>query len=186
MDTMAIEFLEAGRYVQHSSETLNAWLARRGIRSTPGDEAIWPLNELFGAVCDLLQSAARGEQPPAQAIDLVNAASAGAPLAPQLHWPPDHAPRVWETTASSSEQYVQGLIARSAIELTTLAGADRLRMCAAWPCERLFVTQNARRRWCSETCGSRKRVARHAAKQKARDSDTGRPGSAPGAGAGPP
>jgi predicted RNA-binding Zn ribbon-like protein len=184
---IAIDFLEADEgQVVHQVDLMNAWLGRRGIRSVLDEDARWPMYDLYVAVRDLLYAAARGDPPPQRAIDLVNAASASAPTAPQLHWPAGRAPSVWETTGATSQEYIRGLISRSAMELTSLPGNDRLRMCRAWPCERLFVTSNPRRRWCSEVCGNRERVARFAARQKARDSGSDRPGSAPAAGAGPP
>lgn len=169
MDPIALDFAGDERRVTGGVDALNTWLRGRGIRSELGAETEPPIPQLFGAVRDLLQAAARGERPPQDAVDVVNAASAGAPTAPQLHWPADRPPRVWETTAAAPQQHVQGLIARSAMELVTLGGPERLRTCAAPRCERLFITANQRRRWCSDTCGTRERVARHAARRKARD-----------------
>src|SRR3954453_22232081 len=112
LQPIAIDFLEADAgQVNRSDDALNAWLGGRGIRSTLDEGASFAMYDLFTAVRDLLHACARGEQPPSQAIDLVNAASAAAATAPQLHWPPGRAPRVWETTTATPQQYVEGLIA---------------------------------------------------------------------------
>jgi predicted RNA-binding Zn ribbon-like protein len=183
MERIALDALDFRDRAGHGVDALNAWLSSRGIHSALEPDA--PVQELLDAVRQVLAAAARGGQPAPAALDLVNAASAGAPTAPQLHWPRESGPRVWETTPAPSGEFVLGLIARSAIDLATLGGRERLRACEASPCQRLFVSSNPRRRWCSETCGNRARVARHAARQKARDSGSGRPDSVPGAAAGP-
>jgi predicted RNA-binding Zn ribbon-like protein len=185
---IALDLVEAdeGSAVR-SIDDLNMWLARHRIRSVLPEGAYQPMRELLSAVRDVLEAAACNRQPSTQAINAVNSASADAPTAPQLSWPADDAPTVWHTTPSTSERHVQGLIAHSAIELASLQGKDRLRMCESESCGRLFVTSNPRRRWCSSAiCGNRERVRRHTARRRATGSDTGPLGSAPEAGAAPP
>ncbi|MDX6552232.1 MAG: hypothetical protein QOH74_720 [Gaiellales bacterium] len=185
---IALDLVEADKgSAVRSIDDVNVWLARHRIRTVLPEGAYQPVRELLSAVRDVLEAAARNRQPSTQAVNAVNSASVHAPTAPQLSWPADGAPTVWHTTSSTPERHVQGLIAHSAIELVSLQGRDRLRMCESESCGRLFVTSNPRRRWCSSAiCGNRERVRRHTARRRATGSGTGRPGSAPEAGAAPP
>src|SRR5581483_3586464 len=139
--------------------------------------------ELQAAVRDLLRSSVHGAPPEPAALDLVNLRSAGAPLAPQLNWPATTGPSLWRSsTAGDAVDATLAAVARSVIELLGGPDRERLRVCPAPGCERVFVARDPRRRWCSSrSCGNRVRVARHAARRRAaRDSGSGRPGSAPG------
>ena len=118
----------------------------------------------------LVRAHAGGLHPPQHAVDLVNAASSQAAVAPQLNWPAAGRPRMWLATAADSEAHVRGLVARAAVELLTGPDRDRLQVCQAPGCQRVFVSANRRRRWCSATgCGNRVRVARHAARRREED-----------------
>ena len=153
-----------------SPDGAGRWLARHGIRSDVSEAALPALLDLRGAVGTLVRAHAGGLHPPQHAVDLVNAASSQAAVAPQLNWPAAGRPRMWLATAADSEAHVRGLIARAAVELLTGPDRDRLRVCQAPSCERVFVSANRRRRWCSAAgCGNRVRVARHAARRRASD-----------------
>jgi predicted RNA-binding Zn ribbon-like protein len=86
-------------------------------------------------------------------------------VAPQLNWPVNGRPRMWLSTSGDSGAHVLGVIARSVIELLTGERA-RLRVCEAHGCRRVYLSASARRRWCSDACGNRVRVARHAARRQ--------------------
>jgi predicted RNA-binding Zn ribbon-like protein len=64
----------------------------------------------------------------------------------------------------SGDDDVEAAISRDAINLLTSPSAARLRECAADDCDRLFLQDHGRRRWCSQACGDRTRAARHYAK----------------------
>jgi len=150
-----------------SPEQATAWLAAHGIRVRVSEAGLRSLRDLRGAVSELVHAQAGRAQPPTSAVDAVNAASAAASVAPQLNWPAAARPRMWLATTADSEAHARGLVARAAIELVTGADRDRLRICAAPGCERVFVSANPRRRWCSgSSCGNRVRVARHAARRR--------------------
>ncbi len=143
------------------------WLEQRRIRSalTPGSER--SLAELREAIENLLRAAARGSQPAAAALGTVNAASAAAPVADQLDWPAGGRPRRWLATSAAPPEHVFALLARSAIDL--VVGSEPgppLRECEAPGCGRIFAAANPRRRWCSTTCGTRVRVARHSSRRR--------------------
>jgi predicted RNA-binding Zn ribbon-like protein len=74
---------------------------------------------------------------------------------------------MWLSTPAGPDAAVIGAVARSAIELLSGRDRDRLRVCAAHGCERLFLARGRRQQWCSPACGNRVRVARHANRRRA-------------------
>ena len=163
---LAIEFIDArlGPDLDDAGATAR-WLVHRGIRSEPTAADLAELTRLQSTADHLLRTAVTGEAAKAAAIDHLNACSAAAAVAPQLNWPPNGRPRMWLSTSGSSGAHVLGVIARSVIELLTGERA-RLRMCEAHGCRRVYLSASARRRWCSDACGNRVRVARHAARRQ--------------------
>src|SRR6478609_1000257 len=160
---LAIEFIDPGLGpdLEHAGAT-SRWLFHRGIRSDPAPAE---LARLQSTADHLLRTAVTGEAADAGAIDHLNACSAAAAVAPQLNWPVNGRPRMWLSTSGDSGAHVLGVIARSVIEL--LAGERaRLRVCEAHGCRRVYLSASARRRWCSDACGNRVRVARHAARRQ--------------------
>ena len=163
---LAIEFIDSrlGPDLDDAGATAR-WLVRRGIRSEPTAAELAELSRLQSTADHLLRSAVTGEAATAGAIDHLNACSAAAAVAPQLNWPPNGRPRMWMSTSGDSGAHVLGVIARSVIELLTGERA-RLRVCEAHGCRRVYLSASARRRWCSNACGNRVRVARHAARRQ--------------------
>jgi predicted RNA-binding Zn ribbon-like protein len=162
---LALEFIDrSADDALATAASATAWLGRRRIRSAlpPGSEPA--LAGLRTAVDDLLRAAAGRGEPPTEALDRINAASAAAPVAQQLDWPSRAQPRTWLAATATPEQHVHALIARSAIALVAGDAPGTLRACRAHGCSRLFLATNPRRMWCSTACGNRVRVARHAAR----------------------
>ncbi|QRP50743.1 CGNR zinc finger domain-containing protein [Amycolatopsis sp. FDAARGOS 1241] len=60
---------------------------------------------------------------------------------------------------------VTSLLARQAVRLFGSEERRRLRACAAPGCANYYLSGHGRRRWCSQTCGNRARVARFNDKQ---------------------
>lgn len=148
-------------------EDLRRWLeAERGRLGECefGVAHIERIRALRDAVRSLLSASAQGATPPADALEAVNAASGGAPIAPQLEVGGDSQLQTVERT-TDGEPLAQLLakLARSAI--TLLAGPDRnrLHVCNAPSCGMLFL---GARRWCCAACGNRARAARHYQRQK--------------------
>jgi predicted RNA-binding Zn ribbon-like protein len=145
-----------------------SWLRGHGLRGDLSDDGLQALRDLRTAVERLLRAAATGDDPPADALDQLNARSAEAAVCPQLNWPADGRPRMWLSTPAGGDAAALGAVARSAIDLLSGPDRERLRVCEAHACERLFLATTARRRWCSAACGNRVRVARHAARYRLR------------------
>jgi predicted RNA-binding Zn ribbon-like protein len=163
---LAIEFIDprAGPDL-HDAGATASWLVHRGIRSEPPADDLAELARLRSTADHLLRTAVTGEAATVGAIDHLNACSAAAAVAPQLNWPPNGRPRMWLSTSGDSGAHVLGVIARSVIELLT-GDRARLRVCEAHGCRRVYLSASARRRWCSDACGNRVRVARHAARRQ--------------------
>jgi predicted RNA-binding Zn ribbon-like protein len=144
------------------------WLRAHGLRADVDAATVEDLRALRQAVDALLRAAAADAAPPAAALDRLNACSAAAAACLQLNWPSAGAPRMWLSTPAGPDTAVLGAFARSAIELLAGPDRERLRVCEAHGCDRLFLTATARRQWCSPACGNRVRVARHAARYRLR------------------
>lgn len=100
--------------------------------------------------------------PADQALDRLNSAAAGEPVAPQLVWHRGEAPSVrLLSTEDDPGVRIVAALARAAVDF--LAGPQRelLRACTAPRCVRYFVKGHGRQEWCKPACGNRARVARH-------------------------
>lgn len=117
------------------------------------------IRELRDAVRELLAAAAAGESPPVEALERVNAASAGVPVMAQLHVDEGGSLTAGEL-AEDRDPLAQLLaaLARSAIDLLTGRSRERLKLCTAPSCGMFFL---GTRRWCCSACGNRARAARH-------------------------
>lgn len=60
----------------------------------------------------------------------------------------------------------QARIARSAIEILGTDKRSRLRFCTPPGCGVYYLASRPQQRWCSPRCGTRTRVARHAARSR--------------------
>ena len=111
-----------------------------------------------------LFAAAEGRALPPEAVAAINAASAGS-----LSYPVLGGDGVLEEAVVTGDSFAhfRAFVARSAMAI--LAGADRGRLdvCRAPGCGMLFLRRGAAQRWCSDGCGNRSRVARHAERRRA-------------------
>jgi predicted RNA-binding Zn ribbon-like protein len=116
-------------------------------------------------VRELLASTTADQPLSGDAVAAVNGASRGAPSWLELV---DQRTAVLRTTGSTTDR-ILAHYARSAIEIVA-EGAARLSTCPAPSCGMFFRPHRAGQRWCSKTCGTRARVARHyQTRQPARD-----------------
>lgn len=149
---------------------LASWLAANEDHLGPSaPEVALRLGDFRGlrsAVRDAVAAGVAGAPPPAEAIRVLNDASAAVPSAPALDLS-DGRPRRVERPAATPSQtvWILATIASSAIDLLGGSNRERLRICAARRCGRVFVASRSRRVWCSAACGNRTRVARHHARR---------------------
>jgi predicted RNA-binding Zn ribbon-like protein len=150
-------------------EDLSRWLEAERVRLGDCAFAVAHLDEiraLRDAARSLLTASAQGTTPPPEALDHLNAASAAAPMAPQLEAGSDGRLRTVERAAEGNPlAQLLGRLARSAIALLTGPDRERLQVCAAPSCGMFFLGS---RRWCCAACGNRARAARHYQRTKAR------------------
>ena len=145
---------------------LAGWLVAHGLRSRRGvairDEDLDRMRQLRSAIRAAFTARAAGRRPPRFAMTMINVAAALVPSTPRLGWSEDGPVqvRVWAENAQSTDIALAEIAANA---ISTLLGGcgDRLRVCEAHGCNRMFIADHRRRRWCSRTCGNRVRVARH-------------------------
>jgi predicted RNA-binding Zn ribbon-like protein len=145
-----------------TADDLRRWLVAE--RERLGDcafalDRLPEIRALRDAVREVLLAAAKGAMPPSKVLEHLNAASAAAPVTPQLDAGSDGELRVDELPAGGDPlARLLGRLARSAIALLTGPEPERLHICDAPSCGMLFLGQ---RRWCCAACGNRARAARH-------------------------
>ena len=141
---------------------LGAWLDEWHAIDRMDDAVLLRLGE-FRSLRDHVRTAlARAVERvpiPDDAVDELNAASAGAPTWPILRVGGGTAVLGIATSDTSVTTTILASIARSAIELLGGSEAGRLRDCPA--CGRFFLASRPSHVWCSGACGNRTRVARH-------------------------
>jgi predicted RNA-binding Zn ribbon-like protein len=142
---------------------LSSWLLEHDLltgEATVSDSDLTRFRALRDAVRTLLRCAVDGQRAPADAVRIVNHASATAPPALRLDWSTNR-PRRQQPTSTASDPVLaaEGKIAADAIELLTGERAATLLACPA--CVRFLLKDHSRRRWCSAKCGERVRAARY-------------------------
>ena len=150
---------------------LAGWLLAHGLTSRRGaaipDEDLDRMRQLRSAIRAAFTARAVGRRPPRSAMTMINVAAALVPSTPRLRWSDDGPVqvRVWSENARSTEIALADIAGNA---ISTLVGGlgDRLRLCEAQGCNRMFIADHRRRRWCSRRCGDRVRVARHYRKLK--------------------
>jgi predicted RNA-binding Zn ribbon-like protein len=151
--------------------TLGHWLHARGLTSrrlgAVADEELAGMRRLRTAIRVAFMARAAGRRPPWGAMQTINEAAARVARTPRLRWtgsgPVEEI--VWAAGAAATDAAFAE-IAANAIRMLVGDRGDRLRLCEAHGCNRMFIAEHRRRRWCSRTCGDRVRVARHHAKRR--------------------
>jgi len=145
-----------------SGEDLLAWCGHETERvPAPGaSEAQVRLDEVRAVRDDVfavLLAATAGEPPPSAAAERLNARMLRHPVVRQLGAP---------ARPAVSLDATDELLARVAAATADVVGDDALAYCDAPSCGQFFMRPRAGQRWCSDACGTRARVARHAARHR--------------------
>jgi predicted RNA-binding Zn ribbon-like protein len=147
---------------------LRHWLAAEAERlaglEVDADRDLEPIRALREAIRGLFTAVAEGDELPRGAMNLINEASAAAPVAPRLVIDPDGARSAEPCPESGSIDGLLGALARSAIDLLTTVPEGELRVCRAPSCGMYYL---GGRRWCCSACGNRARAARHYRRHRA-------------------
>lgn len=146
--------------------TLRAWLQTHGITlpgpTRLGANGLERTQQLRAAIRVVFTARARHQAPSAEALDTINAAARLAAPVSQLRWTASGPERTSVAPGDAAPgDAVLAQLAADAIDTVTGETADQLRRCEAPGCNRLFLADHHRRRWCSRACGDRARVARH-------------------------
>lgn len=151
-----------------SPAELERWLLSHPELGGPTAELTLRLGD-FRALRDsvraaLVAASERRPMPP-DAVRVLNEASGAVPQVLLLDMA-DGSPRADRAGRGGSRAAeVLASIARSAILLLGGSNRERLRVCPADRCGRVFLASRPRRVWCSAACGNRTRVARHHARR---------------------
>jgi hypothetical protein len=110
----------------------------------------------------IMQATVDGAPLPARAVARVNARSRGVPVVGQLGRRAGEHRSVPATRAGAIDELLARVCAAT-IELVGAGGPDAVRFCDAPSCGDFFAPDRSNQVWCDESCGTRARVARHAA-----------------------
>ncbi|MHB8645826.1 MAG: CGNR zinc finger domain-containing protein [Thermomicrobiales bacterium] len=170
--------------VLHSYADLVAWGEAAGIISgdeaadyrraaerhpSDADAAFTRAIDLREAIYRVFSAGAAGAEPPADDLEIVNAAIAEAMAHARLVSADGHFHRQWAYDGSALDGMLWP-VAWSVAELLTAEELHRVHECAGDRCSWLFLdtSKNGSRRWCSmETCGNRAKARRHRERQQA-------------------
>lgn len=171
-----LEIYEAGDAVDFllSTSGLSGWLELESGRLegwahvTEGE--LSETRELRAAIRGLFEALVSGSvpsEPPEDGVRRINAASARAPTHLELDCSGAQLRVRTRGDDDASPASALAAVARSAIEIAGGHVRGALRVCEAPGCPRLFLATRPQRRWCSEACGNRTRVARHYRRHRA-------------------
>jgi predicted RNA-binding Zn ribbon-like protein len=151
---------------------ISRWIRSCGLGSVTAahvsTEDVTALAELRTAIRELFAAAADEREPNLTAVSLVNADARLVLGAPALRWLDGPPRQRWQAERPDTPANALALIARDAIEIVCGPLGLVIHHCEAHGCDRIFFRTHGRRRWCSNTCGDRVRVARHYLARKAR------------------
>lgn len=126
------------------------------------------LVHLRSAVRQALEAAVEDSEPPALAVEQLNATSARAPGFPTARRRGDQGlVKELDVGEATHEDVVLAALAADAIELITGTRRSDIRACGAPGCVLLYVKGHPRQEWCSAACGNRARQARHYRRSRA-------------------
>ena len=119
-------------------------------------------HRLREAIRRLFDATQRGEALGAEAVATLDAFASRASASPGIALRDGDVERLERWVAGDPRDLALAAVARDAIDVLTGAARAALRRCASPVCSMLFVTGDARRRWCTPNiCGNRDRAARH-------------------------
>ena len=123
----------------------------------PAEADLPALRAVRDDVFAVLLATAEAEPAPQEAVDRLNALARAHPVVDQLG---GEAP--WTGAAEGVDELI-ALIVHATIAFAAHADAERLAWCDAPSCGQFFLRGRRDQQWCGTACGTRARVARHAA-----------------------
>jgi predicted RNA-binding Zn ribbon-like protein len=142
---------ELGRWIRAQADRLPAGAGPPGLHRVRRLRAV--IRQLFLARV--------GRTAPSQGnVAALNSLLTDPVAAVRLHWPPGTQPTTDGEDRRPPGRRALVAVAESTLEVLTGPEADQLCCCPYARCSAFYVRRNARRRWCSDACGARVRVAR--------------------------
>ncbi|OZB98981.1 ABATE domain-containing protein [Paenibacillus sp. XY044] len=152
-------------------EDLTAWLEALNMQeSFPSrklgawkitEKALNKVRDFRGAIRDMYERLADGQEVTRPWIQLMEASIAKAPLSYQFI-----AGRLVPVPVGSDEDAVLSLVALDALRLLETGELTYLHRCSNPECVLIYIDHSGRRKWCSmKICGNRIKVARNQAKK---------------------
>jgi predicted RNA-binding Zn ribbon-like protein len=115
----------------------------------------------------VLRATVDGAPLPGAAVARINAQARALPIVAQIGDRPGDR-RAQPAARTNAVDELLARVAADAIETVGSGGSDAVRFCDAPSCGGFFAPERANQRWCDESCGTRARVARHAAAHRGR------------------
>jgi predicted RNA-binding Zn ribbon-like protein len=147
---------------------LDQLVGQAGARRADAEGVLRRAVELREAVFGAFSRIAAGDEPEPEQLEVLNRELATA--LPRLRLRPGDGCCRWEWSAPEGAlDRMLWPVARSAAELLTSAGLDRVRQCASETCSWLFVdgSRNRGRKWCDmASCGNRAKARRYYARHR--------------------
>jgi predicted RNA-binding Zn ribbon-like protein len=146
-----------------TTSDLRVWLDRAAIAATTHEiePRLEDVRGLRSAVRQLLDAAAKRDVLPRRAMEVVNLFATEAPEVRQLVPDGKTSRVVSEVLSDDPASLLLGRVALSTMEVLTTMEVG---VCAAPSCGLFFIVERSGQQWCSNACGNRARVARHAAR----------------------
>ena len=104
---------------------------------------------------------------PGAAVGRINAWARALPIVAQMGDHPGD-PREAPARRAGAVDELLARVAADTIEIVGTGGSGAVRFCDAPSCGGFFAPERANQRWCDDSCGTRARVARHAAAHRTR------------------
>jgi predicted RNA-binding Zn ribbon-like protein len=157
------DYLRTGADLESWSERETGRVPRIGARAAAARlEEVRAVRDDVRAV---LLAAAHDAPLPARAAARLNARARALPLVSQLGRRPGERDTVPAGRAGAIDELL-ARVAAATIEVVGSGGSDVVRFCDAPSCGDLFAPDRTDQRWCDASCGTRARVARHAAARR--------------------
>jgi predicted RNA-binding Zn ribbon-like protein len=134
-----------------------------------GSRALGRLRELRDVVHDVIAAAVRGDDPPAAALERLDALWKDAVKHARLTISGPHAGPTLSVDTSGLD-YPRHELSLRALDLLEVYPVDRTRVCEGPRCGWIFIdrSKGGRRRWCDmATCGNAAKTRRHAERRRA-------------------
>jgi len=115
----------------------------------------------------VLRATVDGTPLPGAAVGRINARARALPIVAQIGDLPGDRREATATRAGAVDELL-ARVAADTIAIVGDGGTGAVRFCDAPSCGGFFAPERANQRWCDDSCGTRARVARHAAAHRGR------------------